>query len=98
MTPILIEKVSNAALLLLVKQYKLAIGQYNPTCTRNFTYLYGIPCCRLIKAILNYSQFKFIKLKDIDPHWHYKRPTEEDLLAGTNHDIVLRIQAPEMAR
>ncbi len=67
-TPILIEKVSNAALLLLAKQYKLAIGQHNPICTGNFTRLYGIPCCHLIKAILDYSQFKFIELKDIDPH------------------------------
>ena len=97
-TPILIEKVSNAALLLLAKQYKLAIGQHNPICTGNFTRLYGIPCCHLIKAILDYSQFKFIELKDIDPHWHYKRPTEEDLSTGTSHDILLRIRAPEMAR
>ncbi len=97
-TPILIEKVSNAALLLLAKQYKLAVGQHTPTCTGNFTRLYGIPCCHLIKAILDYSQFKFIELKDIDPHWHYKRPTEEDLSTGTSHDILLRIRAPGMAR
>jgi len=96
--PILIEKVSNAALLLLAKQYKLAVGQHNPTCTGNFMRVYGIPCCHLIKAILDYSRFKFIELKDIDPHWHYERPTAEDLSYETGHDILLRIRDPEMTR
>jgi len=97
-TPLLISKVSNAGLQHLAKQYKLAIGEHNPTCTGNFTRSFGIPCCHTIKAILEFSRFKWVELKDIDPHWYYERPTSEDLSYDEGHDILLRIRAPEMAR
>ena len=31
-------------------------------------------------------------------HWHYERPTAENLSYETGHDILLRIRDPEMTR
>ena len=32
------------------------------------------------------------------PHWHYERPTAEDLSYEAGHYILLRIRDPEMTR
>lgn len=87
----IIKDIAPKALWLIHEQRKMYLEYMEadkrlPNCTGSFNKTMGLPCRHDIKGIIEQSPAGAIELKDIHPHWHYKRAVKPTRSAAINND------------